>query len=79
MKEEEEGENTKGITLIDFINGFNKLSRLAMIWTVMYLWPPGARFSFNCYRHEALLAVRRPDALCHIITSKEGFTQGEPL
>ena len=36
-----------GTTLIDARNGFNKLSRLAMLWTVRHRWPTGARFAFN--------------------------------
>ena len=42
-----------GTTLIDACNGFNELSRLAMLWTVRHRWPVGARFTFNCYRHRA--------------------------
>ena len=34
-------------TLVDARNGFNKLSRLAMLWTVQHRWPVGARFAFN--------------------------------
>ena len=34
-------------TLVDACNGFNKLSRLAMLWTVRHRWPAGARFVFN--------------------------------
>ena len=33
--------------LVDARNGFNELSRLAMLWTVRYRWPAGARFAFN--------------------------------
>ena len=40
-----------GTTLLDECNGFNKLRRLAMLWTVQHRWPEGARFAFNCYRH----------------------------
>ena len=40
-----------GITLVHARNGFNKLSRLAMLCTVRHCWPAGARFAFNCYRH----------------------------
>ena len=36
-----------GTTLVDTRNGFNKLSRLAMLWTVRHRWPAGARFAFN--------------------------------
>ena len=34
-------------TLVDASNGFNKLSCLAMLWTVQHCWPAGARFAFN--------------------------------
>ena len=47
-------------TLVDSRNGFNKLSRLAMIWTVRHRWPAGARFAFNCYKHWAQLLIRQP-------------------
>ena len=40
-----------GTTLVDAHNGFNELSRLAMLWNVRNYWPAGARFAFNCYRH----------------------------
>ena len=33
--------------LVDDRNGFNELSRLAMLWTVRHRWPDGARFAFN--------------------------------
>ena len=42
-----------GSTLVDARNGFNELSRLAMLWTVRHRWPAGARFVFNCYWHWA--------------------------
>ena len=35
------------LPLIYARNGFNKLSRLAMMWTVRHLWPAGVRFVFN--------------------------------
>ena len=40
-----------GTPLVDDRNGFNELSRLAMLWTVWHCWPSGTRFVFNCYRH----------------------------
>ena len=36
-----------GKTLVDARNGFNKLSRLAILWTVRHRWPAGMRFAFN--------------------------------
>ena len=47
-------------TLVDARNGFNKLSRLAMLWTVQHRWPAGARFAFNCYKYWAQLLFRQP-------------------
>ena len=38
-------------TLVDARNGFNKLSRLAMLWTVCHPRPAEARFLFNFYRN----------------------------
>ena len=34
-------------TLVDACNGFDNLSRLAMMWTVRHRGPAGARFAFN--------------------------------
>ena len=36
-----------GTTIVDAHNGFNELSRLAMLWTVRHCWTAGARFAFN--------------------------------
>ena len=79
MKEEEAGYDNEGLTLIDAINGFNELSCLAMIWTVRHLWSSGARFALNCYHNETMFVVRLLTVLCHIIPSREGVTQGDPL
>ena len=49
-----------GTMLVDARNGFNKLSRLKMLWTVRHRWPDGAWFAFNCYRHWAQLLLRQP-------------------
>ena len=49
-----------GTTLVDACNGFNKLSRLAMLCTVRHRWPAGARFAFNCYRYWEQLLIRQP-------------------
>ena len=40
-------------TVVDAHNGFNELSRLAMIWNVQHSWSAGAIFAFNCYKHWA--------------------------
>ena len=49
-----------GKTLVDAYNGFNRLSRLAMLWTVRHHWLEGARFLSNCYRHWEQLLLRQP-------------------
>ena len=69
----------KGFFIIDAENGFNEGSRILSLWVIRHEWPAGARFVFNCYRHQALLFVRNPNGKPYIITSKEGSTQGDPL
>ena len=68
-----------GTTLVDACNGFNELSRLAMLCTVRHRWPAGARFAFNCYKNWAQLLLRHPGELPVTILSREGVTQGDPL
>ena len=66
------------ITLVDACNGFNKLSRLAMLWTVRHRWPLGARFAFNCYMNWAQILLRQPGEPPATILGREGVTQGDP-
>jgi hypothetical protein len=68
----------EGLTLVDARNGFNELSRYAMLWTARHRWPKGARFSFNCYKHYARCLVRNPGCEPSILLSREGVTQGCP-
>ena len=68
-----------GTTLVDARNGFNELSRLAMLWTVQHLCPAGARFAFNFYWHWAQLLLHQPGGLPVTILNREGVTQGDPL
>jgi len=35
--------------LVNARNGFNELSRKAVMWTVRHRWPSRSRFAFNCY------------------------------
>ena len=72
-------EEPAGLTLVDARNGFNELSRFAMLWTVRHLWPKGARYAINCYRHSAQLVLRTPAEKAVILLSREGVTQGDPL
>ena len=68
-----------GTTLVDARNGFNKLCRLAMLWTAQHRWKAGARFVFNCYRHWAQLLLRQTGEPPVTILSGEGVTQGDPI
>ena len=57
VKEEETGEETESLTLIDARNCFNGLSRIVMLWAARHRWQSGARFALNCYRHEVKIVV----------------------
>ena len=59
-----------GTTLIDACNGFNKLIRLAMIWTVHHRWPEGARLAFNCYRCWVHIILLQPGNASVILLSR---------
>ena len=68
-----------GMMLVDAENGFNNASRFAMLWTIRHRWSRAARFSFNCYRHQAKCFVRKAGGEAIVILSKEGASQGCPL
>ena len=78
-QEAEDPDDPAGVILVDARNGFNELSRKAMLWTVRHRWAPGARFAFNCYRHSALLLLRGRGHPGEFLRSCEGVTQGDPL
>ena len=65
--------------LVDARNGFNELSRLAMLWNVQHHWPAGTRFAFNCYRHWAQLLLCQPGEPPVTILIREGVTQDDPI
>ena len=50
-----------------------------MLWTVRHVWPSGACFVFNCYRHWSSLVLRNGNGTTIFLHSKEGVTQGVPL
>ena len=52
---------------------------MAILGAVCHKWPNGAQFKFNCYRHWSTLLVKDSEGLCHLLHSKEGVTQGDPL
>ena len=51
LMEEEE----MGFLLIDTRNAFNKRYCTRMLWTMCHLWPMGAHFTFNSYKHHATI------------------------
>ena len=65
---------TSVTTLVDASNGFNELSRLAMLWTVQHRWPAGARFVLSCYRNCAQLLLHQLGEPPLKILSREGVT-----
>ena len=51
-----------------------------MFWAVRHEWPSGVQFMFNCYRHWSTLVVQeKGDRSGHLLHSKKGVTQGDPL
>ena len=56
--EEHKKEEDWEFLLIDARNAFNEEKRTAMLWAVRHEWTSGAQFTFNCYRHWAMLVVR---------------------
>ena len=64
-----------GTTLLDERNGFNKLSRLSMLWNVQHRWPEGKCFASNCCRHWAQILLHQPGEPPVTILSREGVTQ----
>ena len=68
-----------GTMLVDARNGFNKMSRLSMLWTVRHRLPVGERFAFNCYRHWVKLLLRHSREMSVTILIRYGLTQGDPL
>ncbi len=71
--------DSKGFTMVNAANRFNKLSHTAMLWTVRHLWPKGSQFAFNCYRHGAMLIVQNSVHSPLILCSCKTITQGDPM
>ncbi len=65
------------LLLADADNGFNNLSRYAMLWEARHRWPSGSRFAYNLYRHECRLLLRGPPGTTPaLLLSREGVMQG---
>ena len=65
-----------GLLLVDAKNAFNVVSRVTALWNARILWPRCSRFLFNTYRGYSMLLMKGSE---HILYSKEGITQGDPL
>lgn len=63
----------------DATNAFNLADRSAMLFTVRHLWPKGALFAFNCYKHCSLLIIHNDHGELCFFYSDTGVTQGCPL
>ena len=68
-----------GFLLMDAKNAFNEGNWMQICWTIRHIWPAGARYVFNCYRHWSVLVVRAGNGNATFLFSKEGVTQGDPL
>ena len=69
-------EQAKLLLLVDTVNGFNNLSRLAMLWTIRHHWPKMAWFA---YRHQRRLYVQCAGLAVIIIFSMGGRDAGRPV
>ena len=78
--EEHNQEEDWRFILINARNAFNEENQTAMLWSVQNEWPSGTQFTFNCYRHWAVLVIQNTgDESGQFLHSKEGVTQGDPL
>uniref|UniRef100_A0A0G4G797 Reverse transcriptase domain-containing protein n=1 Tax=Chromera velia CCMP2878 TaxID=1169474 RepID=A0A0G4G797_9ALVE len=78
---QEAGDNPKkafGTLLIDAKNAFNAANRTARLWNARILWPRASTFLFHCYRGDAELFLRGIHGTT-TISSREGWTQGDPM
>jgi hypothetical protein len=44
-----------GFVQVDAKNAFNELDRTMMLYVTHYLWPQGARYTYNCYKHWSMV------------------------
>lgn len=71
--------SSKGCTIADEANGFDKLSHKVMLWILWHLWPKGCRYAFNCNNHEAMLIICNLDHSPIIMWSLNGVTQDDMM
>ena len=66
-----------GCALFDASNGFNRLNRYQILWTVHHLLRKASQFVFNIHRHDIICIVRTsPGQEAKVLHSREGITQG---
>ena len=69
-----------GFLQIDAKNAFNELDRTMMLYVTRYLWPHGARYAYNCYKHWSVVLFHDPTSgIATKIFSATGVVQGCPL
>ena len=72
-------EDAECILLVDTANGFNNLSRYAMLVQSWLWWANGSRFAMNCYCHYPLLCLRDLGQAAVWLRIREGVTQEDIL
>ena len=65
--------------LIDACNAINEENHTDLMWAVCQECPSGDQFALNLYYHWDTLVIRAGDRTGHLLYSKEGVTQGDPL
>ena len=69
-----------GFLMVEAKNAFNELDCTTMLYVKRYLWPQGARYIYNCYKHWSL--VHNHDSTvgtAFTLFSATGVVQGCPL
>ena len=72
-------EEDLGFILIDARNSFNEENGTPMLWAIRHKCTSVMQFIFNCYCHWATLVMQDLEGSGHMLHSKEGVNQGEPL
>ena len=65
--------------LVEAKNASNEINQVGILQTVQHLWPSGACFVFNYYRHWSSIVLRNGNGTASFMNSREGVIQVEPL
>ena len=69
-----------GFLLVDAKNASNEINQVGIMWAALrYVWPSGAHFFFNCYRHWSSFVLWNRNGTASFLHSKEGVTLRDPL